>query len=182
MGALRTFCLLVGVVICCSLPAPVRAQTPTVKDPAIIANVRLVSDDGRQIRLSDLRGKVVFINFWGAWCAPCGQEMPSIRNLQSALQDRRNDIEFVFISALHDWYDRDSARFKELGMVGHNYDWPKRPTAQWEFFMGPGAGAFHFRSPTTYVLDRAGNVAMVRAGAVEWSVHAAEIRALLNRS
>jgi peroxiredoxin len=178
-GLIRTLlpvCLIVALALGTS---PADAQT---KDPAVIANVRLVSDTGQTVKLGDLRGKVVFINFWGAWCAPCGQEMPSIRNLQAALADRRNDVEFVFISALHDWFARDSEHFKELGMSGHNYDWPKRPPQQWEFFMGPGAGAFHFRSPTTYVLDRAGNVAMERSGAVEWSVHTNEIRALLARN
>ena len=53
--------------------------------PAAITNAVLVSESGRAMRLADLRGNVVFVNFWGSWCAPCIQEMASIRNLQRAL-------------------------------------------------------------------------------------------------
>jgi peroxiredoxin len=44
--------------------------------------------DGRPYRLADLRGKVVLINFWATWCAPCRDEMPSIQRLTERLADR----------------------------------------------------------------------------------------------
>jgi peroxiredoxin len=44
--------------------------------------------DGRLHRLSDYRGKVVLINFWATWCAPCRDEMPSIQALQRKLAGR----------------------------------------------------------------------------------------------
>src|SRR6266480_3444506 len=65
--------------------------------PAAITNAVLVSESGRAMRLSDLRGKVVFVNFWGSWCTPCLQEMASIRNLQATLGGR-SDVVFVFVS------------------------------------------------------------------------------------
>jgi cytochrome c-type biogenesis protein len=164
-----------------ALAVPVLAQAPPGKNFSQIADVTLTADSGQKIRLGDYRGKIVFINFWGAWCPPCGQEMPSIRTMQSSLQDRGNDIVFIFISALHDWFDRDNARFKEYGMAGHNYDWTNRTTEKWEFFMGPGAGTFHFRSPTTFVFNRTGDIAFLRVNqAVPWEIHTNEIRALLN--
>src|ERR1051325_5245853 len=39
------------------------------------------SSDGRMIKLSDYRGKVVLIDFWGTWCGPCRQSIPGIRDL-----------------------------------------------------------------------------------------------------
>jgi len=41
--------------------------------------------DGRPHRLSDYRGRVVLINFWATWCAPCRDEMPSIQQLKQKL-------------------------------------------------------------------------------------------------
>ena len=48
----------------------------------------LMGLDGRPYRLADLRGKVVLINFWATWCAPCREEMPSIERLTERLAER----------------------------------------------------------------------------------------------
>lgn len=42
----------------------------------------LTSIEGKTVRLSDYRGKVVLINFWATWCPPCGAEMPDLVKLQ----------------------------------------------------------------------------------------------------
>ncbi len=44
--------------------------------------------DGNPVRLADLRGKVVFLNFWATWCEPCREEMPSMERLHRAYKDR----------------------------------------------------------------------------------------------
>ncbi len=43
---------------------------------------------GKRIRLNDLRGKVVFLNFWATWCLPCREEMPSMEKLKNKLVGR----------------------------------------------------------------------------------------------
>ncbi len=43
--------------------------------------------DGNSVRLRDLRGQVVMINFWATWCAPCRQEMPALSQMYSDLKD-----------------------------------------------------------------------------------------------
>lgn len=43
--------------------------------------------DGAEARLSDYEGRVVFLNFWATWCAPCVEEMPAMQVLQDALGD-----------------------------------------------------------------------------------------------
>ncbi len=44
--------------------------------------------DGGQLRLSDLRGQSVVINFWASWCPPCRAEMPAIEKVYQAYKDR----------------------------------------------------------------------------------------------
>ncbi len=50
---------------------------------------------GKQVKLSDLRGKPVFLNFWATWCPPCVGEMPHI---QAAYEANKNKMHFIAIS------------------------------------------------------------------------------------
>lgn len=54
----------------------------------------LPSLDGNQIHLSDLRGKVVLLNFWASWCPPCREEMPALNDLYQ----KRRDQGFVVLA------------------------------------------------------------------------------------
>lgn len=60
------------------------ALTPTARAgvPAPAPDFALPAMDGSEMRLSDLRGQVVMINFWATWCGPCRQEMPLLQQLQ----------------------------------------------------------------------------------------------------
>jgi len=61
-----------------------------------IANVEFEDGSGRQRSLADFRGKVVLLNIWATWCAPCRQEMPTLDRLQSLLGG--SDFEVVALS------------------------------------------------------------------------------------
>lgn len=136
---------------------------PAKAQSAAIGDTVLVSETGQSVRLSDYRGKVVFINFWGSWCSPCLQEMESIRSLQAQLGGR-NDIAFVFVSAKPGYYQNDVAWLRQHGIAGASYR-----TAS------PG----NLSVPMTYILDRSGAVAQFRTSAVDWTLHADLIRRLL---
>jgi len=64
------------LLIIALLPASVLGQT--VKAPQF----KLRDINGRTVRLSDYRGKVVLINFWATWCPPCRAEMPDLVQLE----------------------------------------------------------------------------------------------------
>ncbi|HSK51975.1 MAG TPA: TlpA disulfide reductase family protein [Clostridia bacterium] len=76
---------------------------------------QLTDLDGRPIRLADLRGKAVWINFWASWCPPCQGETPVLRDLAERYRDR--GLELVAISVQETAIDdvRDYAERYELG-------------------------------------------------------------------
>ncbi|WP_082318116.1 TlpA family protein disulfide reductase [Hymenobacter sp. DG25A] len=59
-------------------------------------NFTLQDNTGKTVSLHDLRGKVVYLDFWGTWCPPCLQEMPASLRLRQQFAGR--DVVFVYIS------------------------------------------------------------------------------------
>ena len=60
-------------------------------------NFSLVDLEGNTVMLSDLRGKGVFLNFWGTWCKPCEREMPYMENQYQVFKDKGVEIVAVNI-------------------------------------------------------------------------------------
>jgi peroxiredoxin len=72
--------LLLACCLSLSLPGmAVAAATPGSAAP----DFSLAARDGGKVRLGDLRGQVVMINFWATWCGPCRQEMPLLAQLNT---------------------------------------------------------------------------------------------------
>ena len=81
--------LLTSVVITIGLlvlPGCGLTAAPVVGYPA--PDFTLTDLDGNAVRLSDFRGKVVFLNFWATWCPPCRAEMPEMEELHQEYQDK----------------------------------------------------------------------------------------------
>src|SRR5699024_10499884 len=57
----------------------------------------MIDQNGKPANLKDLQGRVVFINFWATWCAPCVAEMPNINALYQTYEDD-GKVAFVMIS------------------------------------------------------------------------------------
>lgn len=61
---------------------------PELEGDTADGHVTLTDLEGKPVRLADLRGKVVWLNFWASWCPPCQYETPTIRALDERYRDR----------------------------------------------------------------------------------------------
>ena len=66
------------------------------RGPTLAPDFAVTGLDGRTVRLSGLRGKVVVLNLWATWCAPCVEEMPSMDRLWGVL--RNEDFALLAVS------------------------------------------------------------------------------------
>ena len=181
MNQAKFLLMLVFAAIQIALSHPAFAQALAPGDPSTIGKTFLTSEHGRRVQIADFRGKVVFINFWGNWCPPCMDEMRSVRDLQLALKDKRDDVAFIFISANPQAFQEDVAWLKGHGIAGTDYQWgPRFPEQRYAFF-GALPDQKTFSVPTTYVLDRDGGVAETATAPVDWKAHLGTFLSLLSR-
>jgi thiol-disulfide isomerase/thioredoxin len=103
--------------------------------------------DGKEVRLSSLRGKAVLVNFWATWCEPCKIEMPSLVDMQKKYGPQGLQIVGV---AMDDADDKEISTFTHK--MGVNY-MVLRGTEK----VGDLYGGIQ-QLPMTYYLDRSGKV------------------------
>ncbi|WP_312921674.1 TlpA family protein disulfide reductase [Empedobacter brevis] len=117
----------------------------------------MVYADGRLVNMEDLKGKVVFMNFWATWCPPCIAEMPSIQQLYDKVKD---DEEIVILTVEVEGKRDKVAKFMERKKLSLPVVYPNSsiPT---EFFNGS--------LPTTVILDKKGNIAHTTMGMADYS-------------
>jgi thiol-disulfide isomerase/thioredoxin len=80
---------------------------------SMAAPFELTTLDGKVVKLSELAGKVVLVNFWATWCGPCKEEMPSLARLQEKLDPAR----FALLTVTTDLQRQSIAHFlSQLGV------------------------------------------------------------------
>src|SRR6266513_2595892 len=101
---------------------------------------------GKPGHLTDLKGKVVILNFWATWCAPCIEETPALNRLQKYIESRNALVLGVSV-------DEDPVAYeqflKEQGVVFPTFREPTKKLA-----LDYGTSNF----PDTYVIDRHGKI------------------------
>jgi len=111
---MKTVLSAIGVLIVLSGLLGMAARPPLVGSPA--PEIALQDLQGRDVKLSDLRGKVVLVNFWATWCKPCKEEMPAMQ----ASYDKLRDKGFVVL-AVNEL--EDTARVAEhIRTHGHTFE------------------------------------------------------------
>ena len=117
----------------------------------------LDSLEGRTVRLFNLRGKFVLINFWATWCIPCKMEMPSLESLYRRF--RSDKFELLAIS--NDMFGEKVVR---PYVEANRYDFTVLIDSKLQASNLYGIVTL----PTTFLIDPEGNVIGVKEGADDW--------------
>jgi peroxiredoxin len=126
-------------------------------------------DGGGELSLEELRGKVVFLDFWASWCAPCQKSMPQLEELRKEFPADRFALVGVNL-------DRDAAAAKKLvGKHGVGYPSASDPEGKLPTRFGLET------MPTAYLIDADGVIRYVHRGFKDGDVETVrkKIRALL---
>ena len=142
--------------------SPKQQQQTTVQQIAVgkeAPGFTLQSMDGKEVKLSDYKGKKVYLKFWASWCGPCKKSMPELMEL-AAKPDRDFEILSVIAPGIQgektveqfpQWFQDQG--YKDIPVL---YD-TKATTFQ----------AYQIRSiPTEYLIDSQGKIGKIQFGAI----------------
>jgi thiol-disulfide isomerase/thioredoxin len=117
-------------------------------------NIELKGMNTKDINFTDLKGKKIFLNFWGTWCPICVKEMPDIQELYNK---KRNEYHFVLI------YMKDKRQEVEEYLQKNQYTFPVyEAVSPIEISLLPRS------FPTTVLIDEQGNIKEKIEGARDW--------------
>jgi cytochrome c biogenesis protein CcmG/thiol:disulfide interchange protein DsbE len=113
---------------------------------------------GKTLSSSDLKGKVILVNFWASWCEPCKEEMPSVDALY---REMGSDKDFIMITILY----RDTPVTALAYMKSQGYGFP--------VYGDPAGSAAHSFGvtgvPETYIIDKNGVLQKKMIGPDNWN-------------
>ncbi len=142
-------------------------QTPAVLTPA--PDHVFKDDQGRDVRLADFRGRVVVVNLWAMWCAPCRTEMPTLARLAQAYPGGDLVVLPINVDVGED------AIADARSFIGVHEPLPMYSDPKFQMpFLFPGKG----KMPQTILLDRRGRVRAAFSGEADWA--SPQARALID--
>ena len=145
-----------------------RGGGDAVRDGTAVLSLVLPDADGHQQALSQWRGKVLVVNFWATWCAPCREEMP--RFVAAQARDGAKGLQFVGIAV------DDPAKVREFAREV-NVNYPTLIGGYGAIELSKTLGNDLAALPFTVVVDRAGRVVDTQLGPLK----EAKLDALLSR-
>ncbi|MCA9887600.1 MAG: TlpA family protein disulfide reductase [Anaerolineae bacterium] len=148
--SLGTIVLLVGIIVAgvvFALQLSRQGETQPTSGPAPQFN--FTTFDGQEMSLADLRGKVVVLNFWASWCAPCRDEAPELENAWLEYQAQGADVVFLGVA----YADNGPRSLEYIDEFDISYlNAPDLGTEISEMYHIQGV-------PETFIIDKDGNIA-----------------------
>lgn len=144
-----------------------RLETPAALEPAPAYVFK--TRDGADARFADFRGKVVVVNLWAMWCAPCRTEMPTLATLAQHYAGQDVVVLPINVDATEDAI-ADGRSFIDVHEPLPMYSDPKFQLP----FELPGKG----KMPQTILLDRQGRIRAYFSGEADWA--SPEAKALID--
>jgi thiol-disulfide isomerase/thioredoxin len=128
-----------------------------VKDRASIKNYdwQLKGLNTADINLSEVKGKVVFVNFWATWCPPCRAELPMIQKLYNDYKDK---VTFIFVT--NENWEKVSQFFNT-----NNYNLPVYNSIS----TPPNQFLKTNSIPSSFLVDKNGSILIEKVGAADWN-------------
>lgn len=149
-------------------PAPPPATANNTFAPA--PDFTLTKLEGQQLRLSELRGRVVMLNFWATWCGPCRAEIPELNVMQREMKDQ--GLTIIGVS----WDDTVEGVREFQQELPQDYTILLNGEGVQSLFGGIPS------LPTTYLIDRDGRIRQKIIGARGRAVFEAAIKPLLDET
>jgi len=138
---------------CSSSPHSVKAAVKPDKERKAAPDFSLKDSDGKTVRLSDYKGKVVLLDFWATWCGPCKIEIPWLKEFQRKFRDK--GFEVIGVSMDEEGWQVVKPFVTELAI---NYRVVIGDDSMAQLYGGVDA------LPTAFVIDREGKIAAVHVG------------------
>jgi thiol-disulfide isomerase/thioredoxin len=165
-SVLRSSVPILALTFTLVLVAPAAAQLPYFETrdlQAVVDSLDVVDMQGKRWTAADLRGRVVLVDFWATWCAPCLAQIPELRRLRSTYEH----FEVLAISL-----DSRSRRDLIAWLNRQNVTWPQVHDGR--AFNGPAARPFGVRALPASLLVVDGKIAArnVRGATLEAAVAA----------
>lgn len=124
----------------------------------VAPDIDLTSIDGKQSKLSDYRGKAVFLNFWASWCNPCKAELRDIQDMSRKMDGK--PFEIVAVSVDTTGADKLKEFLNDRGISFPVFLDPTMTSAK-----RYGVTGF----PETFILDKKGVIAKRYVGPRDWT-------------
>jgi thiol-disulfide isomerase/thioredoxin len=145
------------VIAGCSTKKDTPQGEATIKEKKPAPEVNVTSLKNVPLKLSDLKGKVVLLNFWATWCPPCREEIPSMMKLNSAMAGK--PFQMVAVSIDEGGVPAIEAFFKESGFNLPTYTDPDGKAVKTYGVTGV---------PETFIIDKNGILMKKVIGPMAW--------------